>query len=172
MTKKKQKIIISSQWKIEHWRKDQKLSEQEVENLCPDEVINDILDVYFSGASATATWYIALFSDDHTPAGGDTYATPGYTEATSYDESTRQVWSEDGVSGKSISNSGSKAEFTMNGNDSSIYGASLVSDNTKGDTAATAGILGPVVLFPSAVTSIADDDVIKVQVTVTGADDA
>ncbi|BBO73468.1 hypothetical protein DSCW_08850 [Desulfosarcina widdelii] len=168
-----QKVLIGSRWIIQHWRDKRLLAERIEENLCPDEFINYLLDVALSGGSQKANWYVLLFSDDHTPEVTDTYASPGFTESDGYDESTRPAWSEDGVSGKSISNTSSKAEFTMDGTDTTIYGAALVSDDTKGDQAASSAILGPVVQFTGgAVTGISDDDVIKVFVTVTGADDA
>ncbi|BBO74362.1 hypothetical protein DSCW_17790 [Desulfosarcina widdelii] len=168
-----QKIVIGSRWVVQHWRGDKMLAERIEENLCPDEFINHVLDASLSGGTPITAWYVLLFSDDHTPVATDTYASPGFTESDGYDESTRPAWSEDGVSGKSISNTSSKAEFTMDGTDATIYGAALVSDDTKGDQAASGAILGPVVQFTGgAVTGISDDDVIKVFVTVTGADDA
>ena len=167
----RQKIKISSQWRIEHWRGNNLLAERIEENLVPDEFINHVLDVALSAGTQITAWYLALFSDDHTPAASDTYATPGFTEADGYDETTRPQWSEAGVSSKSITNSASKATFTMDGTDTTIYGAALVSDNTKDDQAASGAVLGPVAQFSGgAITGIADDDVIKVYMTITGSD--
>jgi len=171
MKNKHQKITISSQWHVEHWRGDDMISERVEENICPNAYIDHVLDVVHSGGTAVATWYVALFSDNHTPAAGDTYATPGYTEATSYDEATRPVWTEAGVSSQSITNSASKANFTMNGNDASIYGAALVSSPTPGNTAATGNVLGPVSQFSGgAISGISDDDVLKIYITISGSD--
>lgn len=166
-----QKIKIQSIWTIEHWRGDQLLTTRIEENLCPDEFINYVLDVALSGGSQITTWYLALFSDNHTPVAGDTYATPGFTEADGYDETERPTWNEGGVSAKSITNSSNKATFTMDGTDGTVYGAALVSDNTKDDQAATGAVLGPVAQFTGgAITGIVDDDVLKVYMTVTGSD--
>lgn len=165
-----QKIQIASQWHIEHWRGDELVAKRIEENLVPDEFINHVLDVALSGGTQITTWYVALFSDDHTPAASDTYATPGYTEANGYDETTRPQWQEAGVSSKSITNSANKATFTMDGSDATIYGAALVSVDTKGDTAG-GGVLGPVAQFSAgALTGIIDDDVIKIYMTITGSD--
>jgi hypothetical protein len=165
-----QKIEIGSIWTIEHWRGLQLLAKRVEENLCPDEFIEHVLDVALSGGSQVSTWYMALFSNNHTPAAGNTYATPGYTEADGYDETERPAWSEGGVSSKTITNSSNKATFTMDGTDSTIYGASLVSVDTKGDTVG-GGILGPLAQFTGgAITGIVDDDVLKVYMTVTGSD--
>ena len=167
----RQKMKICSVWTVEHWRAGELLAKRIEENLVPDEFINHVLDIALSGGTQITTWYLALFSDDHTPAASDTYATPGFTEADGYDETTRPQWSEAGVSSKSITNSASKATFTMDGTDTTIYGAALVSDNTKNDQAASGAVLGPVAQFSGgAITGIADDDVIKVYMTITGSD--
>jgi hypothetical protein len=165
-----QKIQISSKWCVEHWRGNALLAERIEENLVPDEFINHALDVILSGGSQNANWYLALFSNDHTPAAGDTYAVPGYTEATGYDETTRPQWMEGGASGKQITNVANKATFNMDGTSTTIYGCALVSVNTKGDTAG-GGVLGPVTQFTGgAIIGIIDDDTIKVYMTVTGSD--
>ena len=168
--RRNQKIMISSQWIIEHWRDDELLAKRIEENLCPDEFINHVLDVALSGGATITNWYLALFSNNHSPAAGNTYAVPGFTEATGYDETTRPQWNEAGVSSKTISNSANKATFTMDGTDGTIYGSALVSLDTKGDTAG-GGILGPVAQFSGgAITGIVDDDVLKVYMTITGSD--
>jgi len=166
-----QKIMIGSKWHLEHWRDGVLIAERVNENLCPDEFINHVLDVVLSGGTQITSWYLALFSDNHTPAASDDYAAPGFTEADGYDETTRPAWSEAGVSAKSITNSASKATFTMDGTDTTIYGAALVSDNTKDDQAASGAVLGPFAIFEEgAVTDIVAGDIIKVYCTITGSD--
>jgi hypothetical protein len=169
--KSSQKIRIGSVWTIEHWRDGRKLSERIDENLCPDEYIDYFLGASMAGVAPVTSWYILLFSDNHTPAVGDTYAIPGFTEAVGYDEATRPVWDDAGVSAKSMTNTASKASFTMDGTDATIYGAALVSDSTKGDQAASGAVLGPVAIFSEgAITGIIDNDVLKVVATLTGYD--
>jgi hypothetical protein len=166
---KRQKIVYGAIFRVEHWRGDQMLASRVDENIVPDEFINYALDVALSGGTQLSSWYLALFSDNHTPAAGDTYATPGFTEADGYDEATRPAWSDAGVSAKTITNSASKATFTMDGTDATIYGCALVSHNTKNDTAQSGAKLGPVTQFSGgAITGIADDDVLKVYMTITG----
>jgi len=170
----RQKIKIGSIWTIQHWRAGVMLAERIEENLVPDEFINHVLDVVLSGGTPITAWYLALFSDDHTPVAGDTYAVPGFTEADGYDEATRPAWQEAGVAAKSITNSASKATFTMDGTDATIYGAALVGGGTDADTkldAAGGGVLGPVSQFTGgAITGILDNDIVKVYMTVTGSD--
>lgn len=168
------KFKMGAIFHLEHWRGDQLLAERHEENLCPDEFINYMLDVGLSDGTKIAAWYCLIFNDNHTPAAGDTYAVPGFTESTDYDETTRPAWTEAGVSSKVITNSASKATFTMNGTDTSIYGAAIVgggsTPSTKDDQAG-GGKLGPEAQFTGgAVTGIVADDVLKVYVTITGSD--
>lgn len=166
-----QKIQISSVWHIEHWRGNKKLAERIEENICPDEFINYVLDAALSGGTPVTSWYIAIFSNDYTPIAGNTYAVPGFSEGSGYDETTRPAWSEAGVSAKSITNSASKATFTMDGTNTSIYGAALVSNSIKNDQAASGAVLGPSAQFSAgALTGILDDDILKIYVTITGSD--
>lgn len=167
----KQKMKVRSIWHVEHWRCNKIIRKFVEDNIVPNAFIDYVLDSSLSGGTANATWYISLFSDNYTPTATDTYATPGYTEADGYDESTRPQWQEAGVSSQSITNSANKATFTMDGTDTTIYGASLVSDNTKNDTAASGAVLGPVAQFSSGgITGILDDDIIKIYITIIGSD--
>lgn len=168
------KLNLGAIFHLEHWRKNQLLAERHEENLCPDEFINYMLDAGLSGGTPITSWYVLLFNDNYTPTAADTYATPGFTESTAYDETNRQAWTEAGVSSKVITNSASKATFTMTGVDTSIYGAALVgggsTPSTKDDQAG-GGVLGPEAQFTGgAVTGIVDDDVLKVYITITGSD--
>jgi len=165
----RQKLSIGSIWTMEHWRKNHLLNKLVTENVVTDEFINHNLDAVLSGGTQITSWYVCIFSDNYTPVATDTYASPGYTEATGYDETSRPQWLDGGVSNKSITNESNKATFTMDGTNTDIYGCSLVSVATKGDTAG-GGILGPSALFDSAITGILDDDIVKVYVTVTGSD--
>jgi hypothetical protein len=166
------KLFISSKWHWEHWR-DGKLIDRWVEqNVMVNEGVTYILDAALSGGSQISTFYLALFEDDHTPVVGNTYASPGYTESTAYDEANRPQWQEAGVSSLSLTNSANKASFTMNAT-KTIYGAALVGGgtdaDTKGDTAG-GGKLIAASQFTSGSKSVVDDDVLKVTCAVTGAD--
>ena len=173
------KFNLGAIFHCEHWRENQIIGEHHAENLCPDEFINYMLDAGLSDATQLVDGYVLIFNDNHTPSASDTYATPGFTESTAYDETTRPAWVEAGVSSKSITNSASKATFTMTGVDTSIYGAALVlgvhatdgNIDTKDDQSASPGVLGPEAQFTGgAVTGIVDDDVLKVYITITGSD--
>jgi len=167
-------LSTSSVWKWEQWRKSSRRSgayvlhdRWEETKITTDEGITHVLDVVFSDGAQKGTWYIALFNDDYTPLAANTYQAPGYTESENYDEGARPTWQEAGVAAKSISNAANVASFTMNATET-IYGGSLLSASTKGDSAS-----GEVLYCSSAFSTskaVEDDDVLKVTATLTGAD--
>ena len=100
---------------------------------------------------------------------GATYDKPGYTESANYDEAARPQWQQGEVSAKSITNSANKASFTMSTAET-IYGAALVSYATKGNTAKAGAKMFNVSQFALGSRVVANDDVLKVTITLTGAD--
>ena len=171
---------VGSIWQWEHWRKNKYgpasrymlLSKWADHNLCTDEGLTSLMDIYFSDGTQITSWFVVIFEDSHTPAAGDTYAVPGFTESTAYDEATRPAWQEAGVSSKTITNSANKATFTMNAT-KTIYGGALVGGGTAEDTKddqAGGGVLYCESTFASGSKPVVDDDVLKVTITITGAD--
>jgi hypothetical protein len=162
---------IGSLWEWEHLRGGEILDRWADHNLCTDQGLNYLLGAGFSAVTAITTWYVAVFNDNHTPAAGNTYATPGFTEATNY-SGNRQQWQEAGAAAKSITNSANKASLTFT-SAATIYGAALVGGGsaaaTKGDKAG-GGTLYNVSQFTSGAKSMASSDVLKVTVTLTIAD--
>lgn len=140
---------------------------EETPNLVTDEGLTHILNVHFHGTTQVSPWYLALFEDNHTPVPADTYAVPGYTECTDYDEATREEYVEAAAAAKSITNSADRGVFTMSAT-KTIYGAALVSVATKGDTGA--GVLFAAGLFTNS-KNVNDDDILELQYTLTSADD-
>lgn len=138
-------------------------------NLVTNQGLNRLLNVMFGGITATATWYVALFESNTTPASDLTYAVPSYTECTAYDETTREAYVEATTTTKSMTNAASKAEFTMNAT-KTIYGASIVSATTKADTATAGAVLYCAAKF-TAERAVYDDDVLRVTYVLGAADD-
>ena len=162
-------IRLKSLWQWEHWRDDKLIDKWEEGNICTDQGLNYMLDAAFSAGTSFATWYVALFNDNYTPAAGATYATPGYTESANYDEASRPQWQEAGPSAKIITNSANKASFTMSTGET-IYGAALVSYATKSNTAHAGAKLFNVSQFTTGSKAVENDDVLKVTITLTIAD--
>lgn len=141
-------------------------------NLVTNQGLNHILDVILHGSTQITAWYVALFESNTTILATHTYAAPGFTESTAYDEATRPAYNEAAASGQSITNSANKATFTIS-DSKTIYGAALVgggsAPTTKGD-AAGGGTLLCAVQFASS-RAVLDDDTLEVTYTLTGADD-
>lgn len=120
------------------------ISRSECHNIVTDEGCDFALDQIGAGAAQVAAVYCLVYEDDEDPAAGDTYAIPGFTECTAYDEATRPEYVPAAASGKSMSNTANKAVFTMN-DTKTLYGAALVGagtdPNTKGDTAGGGSML-------------------------------
>jgi hypothetical protein len=131
-------INVSGVWSGQHIRDGKVIDEWEDKNLVVNEGLNSLLDVYFHGATQITSWYIGVFEGNYTPVAGLTAATvtANSTECTAYDETTRQAYDEAAASSQSITNSASRATFTFNAT-KTIYGAFLVSNNTKSGTSGT-----------------------------------
>lgn len=167
-----EKALIASRWEWEQWRGGELVDSWVERNLCTNEGLNYLLGAGFSAVTAITAWYVAIYDNNHTPASGNTYAVPGFTEATNYSEATRPAWQEGGVSSKSITNSANKASFTFS-SAATIYGAALVGGGsaatTKGDTAG-GGSLYNISAFSSGAKGMASSDILKVTVTLTAQD--
>jgi len=100
---------------------------------------NDLLTQYFKGSAYTAAWFIGLVDGGSTPtyAAGDTMAShAGWTENTSYSNSTRVAWTGGSASAGSIDNSGSPAAFNINAT-ATIAGMFMVTNSTKSGATGT-----------------------------------
>jgi len=160
-------------WAWEHWKPSGRSGAYalndawEESNITTDEGVTHALDVVFSGGAKKSAWYMSLFNDDYTPLGSDTYQSPGYTESSNYSQGARPTWQEAGVASKSITNAANVASFTMTASET-IYGGSLLSASTKGDSAS-----GEVMYCSSQFTTSRDveiDDILKVTATISGQD--
>lgn len=105
-------------------------------NLIPTEGLNYLLSVAVKNSSPIAAWYVALFSGNYTPVAGitgETFASAA-TEFEDYDEVTRVEFVDGTVSAGSVSNSASKANFTISTGVAAqnLYGAALLQDSAKG----------------------------------------
>jgi hypothetical protein len=145
--------------------------EDVIENL----VTNAGLDYLLTAALADTgspearitSWYIGLTDGTPTAAAGDTASShAGWTEVTAYDEANRVGWTAGAVSSQSVTNSGSPAEFTIATNSTTVGGAFLISENTKGGST---GILYAVGAFSAGDKTLDDDDTLTITATFTAA---
>ena len=140
-------------------------------NETPNIVVNvglqHILDVIFSGSTASYPWYVGLIGDTTTVAAGDSLgAHTGWTEFTAYNTATRQAWVEV-RSAQSMTNTASKASFTLNADTQTIGGAFL-SDTDSG----TVGNLMSAAAFTGGDKTGDSADVLEVTYVFSAADDA
>ena len=138
------------------------LSVEDVSNLIPTEGLNYMLGTALIGVAQLASWFIALFEGNYTPVAGVTAATfvAAATESTAYNEATRVAWTPGAITAGSVSNTASKAVFTMNAT-KSIYGIAQTSVSAK---SAVTGVLMSVALF-AAVKNVVNTDVLNVTST-------
>lgn len=140
---------------------------EEFDNLVTNEGLNDSLDKHFKGSGYTAAWYVGLTDGTPTPAAGDTMAShAGWAEVTAYDEANRQALTLGTVASQSVDNSASKATYTISTNSTTIGGAFLTTNNTKGGST---GILYGVGAFTAGDKVLDDGDTLTVTVTLTAA---
>lgn len=168
MTEEKAATVVGGVFTIEHVRNGEVIDRWEEKNLVTNEGLNSLLDVYLNGdgtAKITA-WYVAIFEGNYTPVATLTAATfpAAATESTAYDEATRVLWVDAGASAQQITNSASKATFTINAT-KTIYGAALVSASAK---SATTGVCFAASRF-SVARAVVDNDQLLITYTVQAA---
>lgn len=164
--------VLRTHYKIEAFRPDENgelypLWAEEFDNLVVNVGLDDSLDKHLKGSAYTAAWYVGLTDGTPSFAAGDTMAShAGWTEVTAYDEAARQTLTLGSVSGQSVDNSASKAVFTIDSNSTTIGGAFVVTDNTKGGSSGTLYGGGA---FTAGDKVLDDNDVLNVTVTCTAA---
>lgn len=135
-----EKALAGGVFTITCYDKDGNLKwEDSAKNLVVNEGLKDMNDKYFSGSGYTAAWYLGLItgpSSGTSFVAGDTLAIHGgWTEDTNYSGNRKAVTFGAATTADPsvISNSGSPAQFTMNGT-TTIAGAFLttVASGTSG----------------------------------------
>jgi len=138
-----------------------------IKNLVVDEGLDDLLEEYFKGSAYTAAHYVGLTDGTPTVVAGDTMAShTGWVEVVAYDEATRQAFTPGTVSGKSVSNTASKAVFTISANNTVIGGCFISTDNERGGAGGTLYGGGA---FTAGDKTLDDNDTLNVTVTASAA---
>lgn len=152
------RLKLGGRFIVEHVRDGEVIDVTEDHNLITNEGLNATLNVMFHGDTQIGTWYIGIFEGNYTPVATVTAATitSASTESTAYDESTRVAYDEAAASGQSMTNTASKATFTMNAT-KTIYGAFLVSASAK---SATSGTLFAASRFSSSKSVVSTDQLL------------
>lgn len=130
-----------------------------VDNLVTTAGLNKLLDATFKTGLASPAWYVGL-KGAGTIAAGDTMSShAGWTESAAYSESVRQTLTLGTIASGAVSNSASKAVFTMNAT-ATIAGGFVTDSNTK---SGTTGVLYGATDFASS-RSVLSGDTLTVQV--------
>jgi hypothetical protein len=136
-----------------------------IKNLVVNVGLDDSLDKYFKGSNYTAAHYVGLTDGTPSFAAADTMSShSGWAEVTAYDETVRETATWGTVSSQSVDNSGNKASFTIDTNNTTVGGAFLCTDDTRGGTTGTLYGGGA---FSAGDKVLDDDDVLNVTVTAT-----
>lgn len=132
------KVSASTKYEVEAFDKDgNRKWFEEFNNLVVTEGLNWLLEKTFKGSSWTAAHYVGLTAGTPTFAAGNTMSShAGWTEVTGYSEGVRQTLTLGTVSGGSVSNTASKATFSINAT-VTVGGAFVTSDSTKGGSSGT-----------------------------------
>lgn len=157
---------LGTHYKVECIRDGKVIWTDEFDNLVVNAGLDDSLDKHLKGSGYTAAWYVGLASSSPTFAAADTMGSHGgWTEVEDYDEATREALTLGTVSGQSVDNSASRAEFTINAT-VTVGGAFVTSVNTKGGTT---GVLYGGGAFSGGNRAVVDNDVLRVTITATAA---
>ena len=134
----------------------------EFHNLVVKEGLKDMNDKYFTGSGYTAAWYIGLIDNSPTPSlsANDTSSShAGWTEFTGYSQANRPTlsFSASTTADPSVISTASAAAFSITST-ATIYGAFVISNNTK---SGTSGVLFSEGAF-SATRSVVNGDTLNV----------
>ena len=143
---------------LEHRRNGKVIYKEDIENLVCDEGLTHILDILFKSGVQVTSWYLGIFEANYTPAVDDTAANIATrcTESTAYTEAARVAFTAGAIASNAVSNSASRATFTINAT-KTMYGVFLVSTSTK---SGTLGTLLSVAKFTTARAVIAGDELL------------
>ena len=138
-----EQVKASGVYYVECFDKDGNLKwTAESKNLVVNVGLQYMAGVALTSTAQTTTWYLGLYgaASTNNPAAGDTAAShAGWTEVTAYSEANRPTATFAAATNANpsvVTNTASKATFTMNGT-TTVGGAFLISNNTKGGTTGT-----------------------------------
>lgn len=138
---------------------------EEYDNIVFDVGITDLIEKYFKGAGYTAAWYVGLVNNGGVFAAANTMAAhAGWAENIQYSQSNRPQLILGTMGNKTVNNTASKAQFTMNAN-ATIMGTFLSTSNTKGGTT---GILYSAAAFLSGNKAVINGEILNASVVLSG----
>jgi len=129
--------VLKQRYLVECYGSDGELKWAEtIDNLVVTEGLNKYLDATLKTGLSSPAWYVFLKGSGTVQASDTMSSHPNWNELTPYSNATRPQWNPGTISNGSVDNSGSKAQFNINAS-STIYGAGMCDDDTKGGTSGT-----------------------------------
>lgn len=130
----RESVKVSHRYDIECHDKDGNLKwVDSFENLVTYSGLQKYLDATLKTGLAAPAWYVGLVASGTYAIGDSAASHAGWTEFTAYSESTRVAWTPGSITSNqspaSVSNSASKAQFTINADTQSVAGC-FFSDNS------------------------------------------
>jgi len=139
------------------------------DNLVTNGGLEFVLGILFADSSTVGTWYLGLTDGTPTVDAADTIAShAGWSEVVNYDELVRQEFV-DVRSDRNVTNSASKAVFTMSST-VTVGGAFLAASPNKG-SATSSVVLLCAAAFTEGDRSLVDGDTVNAQYDFSAADD-
>ncbi len=144
-------LNFRGEWYVEHYREGALLGRYRFPNGITNVGKNYILDVGFNSITqiSQSSWCVGIIDNAgfSALAPADTMSSHGgWSEFTSYSQSTRVAWGSGSASGQQISNATADTfDLTASG---TLYGIFVNSDNTKGGTT---GTLWSTAAFPTTI---------------------
>lgn len=164
MEKQTSGVQLKGRIKMEVYRDGELIDTLYTKNLIVNQGLEEALDSTLLGGAQISTWYVGLL-DNYTPLATTTPANISVNEVTAYSEATRPTYV--GVrTNQTVSNTASKAQFTINAGATSVYGACIISSNVK---AGSSGVLFAAGLFGTPRTGLAINDELYITYDVTAA---
>jgi len=126
-------VQISQVYQVECFDKNGYLKWDETfKNLVVTAGRDHYLDATLKTGNASPAWYVGLKNTTAAVA-GDTMSSKVWTELIPYSDANRPTYTVGTISAGSVDNSAAKAAFAISGT-STIFGAFMADDNTKGGT--------------------------------------
>lgn len=157
-----QSFNVGGKFSFELVRDGKVIDQWEEKNVVVDEGLNHLLNVHLGATAKEPTWYVGLFESNSTPTSGWTAANVhagDAVESTAYTETARPEWVEAPSTAQQITNTASKATFTISAT-KTMYGAFLISASAKDGTGDASAFLFSATRFTAPRDVILDDQLL------------
>jgi len=159
----------NTRYHIEAFRDGKLLWEDYIDNLVVNEGLDDSLNKYFKGSNYTAVHHVGIAGSTPVASATNTMASASrsWSEVIAYTTVTRPTLTVASAASQSVTNSASKAVFTISADNTVIGGAFTVAGAVASVRGGVAGILYGVGAFTGGNKTLSTNDVLNVTLTAT-----